>query len=90
MSLSHDLGELSDDDRARRERHTAARAAIQELMRNGTAQPPESVVEALRSRRDGIQIGITQGETFENIAGHTNQADHITSTYTPLSGREEN
>lgn len=89
MSRIHELGEHADNERDRRERRTAATAAIRQLARHGTGTPPDAVIASLQERRDGTQISTTQRESIRNVAGQTNLADDITHASTPLSGRNE-
>lgn len=88
MSLSDHLAELAEKHRQQREQQTAVGYAIADALRAGTAPPHPAIVQALLARRvDGTAMTTRQHPT--ETAGPTNQADAITHTPTPLSGRDE-
>lgn len=92
--LSDLLAAYEADRLQEREAKTAVAHAFADHVRNGGTMP-HSVVAALMAQRekrrsgDGVQATLRDNKPARNVAGDTNNADDITHSYGPLSGRED-
>ena len=88
MSRSDDLAAAQDTERATRERRTATKAALLELLRTGGPIPSDSALAKFtEERRDGTRATLREPGTTHR-AGPTNQADHITHAPRSIENQE--
>lgn len=89
MTRSDDLAASQAATSKAREQRVAAAHALRDFVRSGGTGSASLARVLSEARHDGTRMTLRADKPATNVAGHTNHADDVTSTPTPLSNRED-